>query len=98
MKFVLYFTPAAENALKELKENPGLQKRYQAVTKALIFLCENPKHPGLRTHKYHSLKGPYGEEVFEAYAEQQTPAAYRIFFFYGPAKGTITIFAITPHP
>lgn len=98
MKFVLSFTPTAKNALKELKEDSGLQKRYQAVKKALKFLSENPKHPSLQTHKYYSIKGPYDEEIFEAYAEQKTPAAYRIFFYYGPSKGIITIFAIIPHP
>jgi hypothetical protein len=45
-----------------------------------------------------SLKGPNGEKVFEAYAEQRTPAAYRVFWYYGPSKGIITIFAITSHP
>lgn len=98
MKFVLAFTPTAKNALKELKEDSGLHKRYQAVKKALKFLSENPRHPGLQTHKYSSIKGPNGQEVFEAYAEQKTPAAYRIFFYYGPSKGIITVFAVTPHP
>ena len=98
MKFILSFTPTAKNALKELKENSGLQKRYKAVKKALKFLSEDPRHPGLQTHKYHSIKGPRGEQIFEAYAEDKTPAAYRIFFYYGPSKREITIFAITPHP
>ncbi len=98
MKFILYFTSTAKKALKELKENSSQQKKYKAVTKALKFLSENPKHPSLQTHEYHSLQGPNKEKVFEAYAEQKTPAAYRIFFFYGPRRGTITIFAITPHP
>ncbi len=26
------------------------------------------------------------------------PAAYRVFFYYGPKRGEITVFAITPHP
>lgn len=98
MKFTLYFTPTAKDALRELEKNPNLKKRYQAVTKALKFLSENPKHPSLQTHKYYSIKGPNGEEIFEAYAEQDTPAAYGIFFYYGPSKGAITIFAITSHP
>ena len=38
------------------------------------------------------------EPVFEAYAENQTPGAYRIFWCYGPDKKQITIIAITPHP
>jgi len=44
------------------------------------------------------LTGPKGEEVFEAYAENNTPAAYRIFWYSGPEKKQITIVAITPHP
>jgi hypothetical protein len=44
------------------------------------------------------MTGPRGEEVFESYAEQATPAAYRIFWCYGPKKGQITIIAITRHP
>lgn len=98
MRFVLYFTPTAKKALKKLKEDAGQKKRYKAVAKALKFLSENPKHPSLQTHEYYSLQGPHGEKVFEAYAEQRTPAAYRIFFFYGHSKGAITIFAITSHP
>jgi len=98
MKFVLFFTPAATQALKNIKRDAGLEKRYKAVVKALHLLSENPKHPGLQTHAYSSLSGPNAEKVFETYAEQDTPAAYRIFFYYGPSRGEITIFAITPHP
>jgi hypothetical protein len=61
-------------------------------------LASNPRHNSLQTHKFTSLKGPDGEKVYEAYAEQSTPAAYRIFWYYGPSKGEITIFAITRHP
>ena len=96
--FDLAFTESAKHLLKEIKYAPGLEKRYKAVTKALRFLSQNPKHPGLQTHKFFSLQGPGGEEIFEAYAEQNTPAAYRIFFFYGPDKKQITIFSVTPHP
>jgi hypothetical protein len=58
----------------------------------------NPRHNSLQTHEYMSLKGPNGEKVFEAYAERSTPAAYRVFWYYGPSKGIITILAITSHP
>jgi len=73
-------------------------KRYKAVTKTLQFLAGNPRHPSLRTHEFTSLKGPLGEKVFEAFAEQSTPAAYRIFWYYGPGENRITVLAITPHP
>lgn len=42
--------------------------------------------------------GAHGEEIFEAYAENHTPTAYRIFWHYGPGSQIITIVAITPHP
>jgi hypothetical protein len=58
----------------------------------------DPRHPSLNTHKYSSLQGANGEEIFEAYAENDTAAAYRIFWHYGPGKKIITIIAITPHP
>lgn len=98
MKFDLNFTPSASATLKKLKHSYDSVKRYKAVVKTLQFLRKNPKHPSLQSHKYHSIKGPEGQEVFEVYAEQDTPAAYRVFFYYGPQKGEITIFAITPHP
>jgi hypothetical protein len=96
--FELYWTDEAQRRLSELRQNRGLQKRYKAVVKGIRFLAADPRHPSLQTHEYTSLKGPTGEKVFEAYAEQATSAAYRIFWYYGPKKGQITIIAITPHP
>ncbi len=98
MSFYLRFTPTALKALKELKEDRGLPKRYKAQTKSLTLLSENHIHPSLQTHEYYSLRGPNSEKIFEAYAEHDTPAAYRIFFHYGPQKNEMTIFVITPHP
>jgi hypothetical protein len=96
--FELLFTPQADTDLDALEADAGLAKRLKAVRKALGLLETNPRHPGLNTHKFSSLKGPGGEEVFEAYAENRTPAAWRIFWYYGPHKKQITILAITPHP
>ncbi len=98
MSFQLKFTNQAEADFKSLEEDKSLLKRLKAVRKALGYLEVNPRHPSLNTHKYSSFSGPNGEEVFEAYAENKTPAAYRIFWFYGPAKKEITVIAITPHP
>ena len=98
MTFRLLFTGEAAENLRRLDADAGLAKRAKAVRKALAFLESNPHHPGLKTHEFHSLKAPRGERVFEAYAEQSTPAAYRIFWHYGSAKNEITIVAITRHP
>ncbi len=96
--FEIYLTDQAQKQLRQLQGDRSLQKRYHAVAKAIRFLATNPRHPSLQTHEFTSLKGPGGEKIFEAYAEQATPAAYRIFWYYGPQKNQITLIAITPHP
>lgn len=98
MAFKLLFTDQASDGLDRIENNKAHQKRLKAVRKALGYLEINPRHPGLNTHKYQSLQGENGEEIFEAYAENNTPGAYRIFWHYGPDKKEISIIAITPHP
>lgn len=73
---------------------------FKQVVKTLKFLRENPRHPGLRTHAYSELEHPWSkdEKVFEAYVQNNTPGAYRIFWCYGPKKQEITIISITAHP
>jgi hypothetical protein len=73
---------------------------FAQVQKCVELLLANPRHPGLRTHEYHSLAHPLDPKgkVFEAYAQNRTPGAYRVFWCYGPGKKDIAIIAITPHP
>jgi hypothetical protein len=73
---------------------------FKQVEKCVRLLLENPRHPGLQTHEYHSIEHPYDpdQKVFEAYVQNRTPGAYRLFWCYGPEKGDLTIIAITPHP
>ncbi|MGB7160053.1 MAG: hypothetical protein WBD40_18445 [Tepidisphaeraceae bacterium] len=73
---------------------------FKQVQKCFELLAANPRHPGLKTHEYHSLIHPYDpkQKVIEAYAQNRTPGAYRLFWCYGPGKNQITILAITPHP
>ena len=68
------------------------------VQKTLGLLQTDLRNRGLQTHKYNALEGLNGEEVFEAYVENNTPGAYRVFWHYGPGRGIISIIAITPHP
>jgi hypothetical protein len=96
--FELAWTEEAEETYHRLKADASQQRRYHAVKKTLKFLAQDPRHHSLQTHEYLSLKGPRGEKVFEAYAQQKTPAAYRVFWYYGPSRGIITIIAITSHP
>lgn len=81
------------------KSSP-IEGLFKQVLKTIRLLKENPRHPGLNTHEYHTLDNPVrpGEKVFEAYAQNRTPGAYRVFWCYGPDKEEITIIAITPHP
>jgi hypothetical protein len=96
MNFSLQFTDLASQTLEELAQLDP--KKHRKVLKTLALMEANLRHPGLKTHKYNSLTGPNEEEVFEAYVENKTPGAFRVFWYYGPGSGVITILAITPHP
>jgi hypothetical protein len=96
--YALIFTPQADNDLREIENSPSKKHILKAVRKCLGFLETNPRHPSLNTHEFRSLKGPHGEKVFEAYVQQKTSSAYRVFWYYGPERGMITIVAIVPHP
>ena len=101
----LLFTDSARTVLAGLQNNPAERAHYRQVAKTLGLLETNLRHPSLQTHKYQSRRGPNGEEILEAYAQQHTPGAYRVFFFYSPDVITkkkrtrvLMIFAIVPHP
>ena len=96
--FELIFTPQADSDLREIENNPNKKDILKALRKTLGFMETNLRHPSLNTHEFTSLKGPKGEKVFETYVQQKNPAAYRIFWYYGPDRKQITIIAITPHP
>ncbi|NJR52682.1 MAG: hypothetical protein HC780_27035 [Leptolyngbyaceae cyanobacterium CSU_1_3] len=89
MRFRLVLTSEAQAALIQLADSDP--KKHKKVLKTLGLMETNLRHPGLMTHKYDSLRGPRAEEVFEAYAENRTPGAYRVFWFYGPESAQITI-------
>lgn len=100
---------ALEAAARKSLENRQRSKKAKAtkqeglfkqVLKCIELLQDNPRHPGLNTHEYDSIENPYDPttKVFEAYVQNRTPGAYRVFWCYGPNKNQITIIAITPHP
>ena len=98
--FDLCFTPTALENLRSLEKNPAQSGLLKQVRKSLGYLQTNPRHPSLNTHAYVSIPHPFdpAQKVFAAYAQNNTPAAYRVFWCHGPAKRQITILAITPHP
>jgi hypothetical protein len=105
MRRKIKFTPTADaeyTALEQASSNAALLDQ---VRKAIGYLDIDPHHPSLHTHEFTSLSGAGGEKVFEAYAQNNTPGACRIFWRYGPVGTTgkkrvpvITIVAITRHP
>lgn len=95
----LEISATADAELSALKSDPSRKKQCKAVVKALGLLQTNPRHPGLRTHQWKGTNCPHGDKMWEAYAENNTPGAYRIFFCYPPhTQRIICIIAITPHP
>lgn len=95
---------ASASVRKRLKDRKSKASKaeglFKQVEKCVRLLLENPRHPGLHTHEYHSIEHPFEKDakVFEAYVQNRTPGAYRLFWCYGPEKREITIIAITPHP
>ena len=93
----LIFSEEAKKALQALQNDKAKTGVLKQVRKALGYMEVNLKHPSLNTHKFDDIESSLGD-VFESYAQNNTPGAYRIFWVYGPGKGNITILAITPHP
>lgn len=93
----LRFTREAAHVLESLK-SPNYAKKLKKVRKALGLLEDNPRHPGLSSHKYQSIRGQDDSDVWESYVENHTPGAWRIFWQYGPDESNITILTIGPHP
>jgi hypothetical protein len=101
MEHKILFTPTANMQLTTLEG----KSVYQRISKTLQLLAINPHHPSLKTLEFTSLRGVNGEKAFEAYVQNNSPGAYRVFWQYGPdeVKGkkrvaVITVIAITRHP
>ena len=102
----LRFTPVADEQYNRIKSDSAQKGVLKQVRKTIGHLETNLRAKSLQTHKYESLTRRYEKDVFEAYIQQDTPGAYRVFWHYGPdeidEKGKrvpiITIVAITPHP
>ena len=96
MPFHIERSLSVEKLMQELAQKDV--KRFRKIQKTLGLLAQDPKHPGLNSHKMVSQKGLNGEDIWESYVENNVPSAWRVFWYYGPAQGVITVVAITPHP
>lgn len=70
----------------------------ERLGKALSHLRDNPRHPGLASHEIDELTRRYGQKVLQSYLENNTPAAGRLYWVYGPGQGEITVIGLEPHP
>jgi hypothetical protein len=95
----LLFSPKAAEQLKCLEGDGGLAKRFKAVRATLAKMERSLRYPGLHTHELVGWRCPHDDKLFEAYAENRTPSAYRVAFCYmpPPPADTILIVAIFPH-
>jgi hypothetical protein len=102
MPYKLSFAKAARETLESLAVGDANdQAKLQKVRRALGRLEQNPKHPGLASHRYESFPVDRDVKVWDSYIENKTPSAWRIFWHYGPNEAdcpVITVLAITPHP
>lgn len=96
--FRLKLTPRASEQRELVRVSN--EKRYKKINKALSLIKNDPKYPSLNAHKWDILKGkaPDGGDVWTAYVENNTPSAWRIFFFFDRRDpGLIYVTSIEPH-
>ena len=95
--FELLYTDEATRVLRDLAA-PAYRDKNKKAKKGLKLLRDyGPSYPGLQTHRYESMRGPSGEEVWESYLENHAPSAWRVWWWYsGP--DAITILTLGPHP
>lgn len=71
---------------------------FKKWAKAIALLRDDPFYPGLKSHEITDLTRRFGRKVFQSYLENNTPAAGRMFWVYGPGEGEITVVGLEPHP
>jgi hypothetical protein len=79
-------------------------KLWKKLVKVVLLLSSNPRYNSLQSHEIDDLTRRYGKiigkpcKVWQSYLENNTPAAGRLFWVYGPGKSEITIIGFEPHP
>lgn len=79
-------------------------KLWKKLAKTVVLLSSNPRHNSLNTHEIEPLTLRYRKivdkpcKVWQSYLENNTPAAGRLFWAYGPGRAEITVIGIEPHP
>ena len=97
-KFKLQITDELREHLKSISQNPAMAGLEFQLKAAITKIAHDSRYKGLNSHKYESLNDRYGQEIWESYVQNNTPGAWRLFWFYGPEKDEITLVLATPHP
>ena len=97
-KITLAETAHRQHQALEFDRNKKDWVKLEKVCKCQGYLQINPRHPSLGTHEYSSMRWENAEKVWEAYAENRTSSAGRVFWHYGPSYSEITIVAVTAFP
>jgi hypothetical protein len=97
--FILYYSDEVIELVTDMARSPAYAVKLKKIRKAFRCLEQiGPSHPGLQTHKYESVPGPDGKVLWESYVENHTPAAWRMWWVYGPSHDEISIVTVGPHP
>jgi hypothetical protein len=92
----LWIDLSTRSQLRKLDSDEA--RLFKQLVKALGLLSGNPKHNSLASHEITDLSRKYGIKIFQSHLENNTPAAGRLFWAYGPDRGDITVLALEPHP
>lgn len=93
-----YYWTDMTTRVDENKLGKNELKTFKKLLKCFNHLKNNPKHPGLKTHEIDTLSNKAGFKIWQSYIENNTPAAGRVFWAYGPGKNEISILGFEPHP
>lgn len=94
--FTLRFTEEAAGILSDMADanHPKLAK----VRRAIARIEADPRQRPLQSHKWKALSAPASADLWESYVDTNTPAAWRIWWCYGPESNEITIVTLGKHP
>ena len=96
MAFELVIAPEAQDTLDQLAASDP--KKHTKVQNCLGRLEQDPRYKGLNSHQFEAFDDIFGEKIWESYVENRTPAAWRVWWFYGPDQGQISVVKIAQHP
>lgn len=96
MDYSLVLVEKVEETIADLAKHDV--RKHKKVIKCLGFLEQDPKYPSLASTRYQTMYSATVEPIWESYVENHLPSAWRVWWFYGPEDGEITVVDLGPHP